>query len=60
MPSVLIPKIRGCARCGGEHVHVIAQEFSRKETAPSTHWALCPVSGDPVLINVSAEPEERQ
>jgi hypothetical protein len=56
--QVVIPAIRGCVRCGGEHLHVLAQLFAQPPDG-ATHWATCPVTGDPILITVTPEPPGR-
>lgn len=50
----------GCARCGLNHTGLVWVPFSRPPTGPDgvvwTHWAICPVSGDPILMR--REPDE--
>lgn len=51
--------IRNCARCGNAHDKIDVKAFNRafapKEAHPLvwTHWAPCPVSGDPILFIIS-------
>lgn len=52
--------IKNCARCGEDHPDVqIATAFLRPFAPPEangkawTHWTICPVSGDPILIMVA-------
>lgn len=55
---ILIRDIVNCARCGDDHVALIATRFERP-FAPSdayplewTHWVTCPTNGDPILVRV--------
>lgn len=57
-------KVVNCARCGGEHDHVhtrkLERPFAPPEAAPVvwSDWAMCPTTGDPILIStVGAEPD---
>ncbi len=58
---VIVPRIVGCARCGGTHSDVdfrpMAQPFAPPEAGGLewTHFARCPVNGDPILLIVAAE-----
>lgn len=54
-----LSKIRGCARCGGDHDHLVFRIFSQP-FAPReahgitwTHWAPCPATGDPILLSIT-------
>jgi len=53
-----IPKIEGCQRCGETHTNIHAHKFDDRSVAivieglTMTHWANCPTTGDPILINV--------
>lgn len=57
---------RGCARCGGQHddVPLYWRPFHNPVpaddgSAPWTHWAACPITGDPVLSrSVNLQPAE--
>lgn len=42
--------VDGCARCGGEH-RVEFREFARP-AGQYTHWASCPETGDPILLEI--------
>lgn len=50
----VVTGITGCSRCGGNHGPVIFRAFvrpiSRKEIVTHTHWALCPQTGEPILM----------
>lgn len=54
--SFEIKAIKGCARCGGEHLIVKAHELTRAFSPPEaggivwTHWFPCPATGEPVLV----------
>lgn len=52
----LTTAVRGCARCGGDHDKVLFRRLSRgpikTETGQRTHWAECPVNGEPILLSV--------
>ena len=54
--------VKGCARCGGEHVAVTFKPM-QKAMAPAdapvswTHWAPCPTNGEPIMLSIS--PVER-
>jgi len=54
--EVLIFKITPCARCDGTHEKLTAVPFDKPmmdgETIQYTHWATCPESNQPILINV--------
>lgn len=41
--------VRGCARCGGEHKHVL---FEALANAPPdcTHYGMCHTTGQPILM----------
>jgi hypothetical protein len=48
--------IKSCARCGGNHVRSL---FTRFVNAPLTienstfrFWGVCPVHGEPILMNI--------
>ncbi|MFZ5440473.1 MAG: hypothetical protein ACOZQL_10720 [Myxococcota bacterium] len=50
--------VLSCARCGGNHENIETFAFTNPiapaELAPFkwTHWAMCPVKGEPILIGV--------
>lgn len=43
--------VRGCARCGGEHLRLEFLPFHRP-VGLDTHWAPCPQTEEPVLLRV--------
>lgn len=53
---LLIHDVTNCARCGEDHACLVANRFERpfapREAHPFvwTHWAACPVNGDPILV----------
>jgi hypothetical protein len=69
MPEpILLRTVRSCARCSGDHVGILARPltipFAPAEAAPLiwTHWAPCPVNGEPILVmgtpdEVTASPD---
>lgn len=49
-------RIRVCDRCGGDHGEVYFLPFCAQRHPNQTHWAACPATGEPMIIE--AEPEE--
>jgi hypothetical protein len=51
--------IQHCARCDGDHEDLELHRLSNHEKY--THWAMCPVLGQPILVAVieDAEPEAK-
>jgi hypothetical protein len=51
------PTLEGCARCGEDHHIENWQKFDRpvelESEAPLTHWAICPTSGQPILMRIT-------
>jgi hypothetical protein len=45
--------VKGCARCGQDHVDLDFKEFSRpivdSDGTVWSQWAICPTTGEPVL-----------
>ena len=39
-----------CARCGNNHNHVLFRKIGRPPMGV-THFALCPTTGEPILLN---------
>lgn len=57
-----VRNIKHCARCGGDHVLILAMPLTRP-FAPEeaggvawTHWAPCPTNGEPILVRVAETP----
>jgi hypothetical protein len=48
----ILRAIVNCARCGLDHENVQARPFARPPAKRHTHWATCPVTGEPILIGV--------
>lgn len=53
--------VRNCARCGQDHDALTFKQFQRpvtedkdkdNETILWTHWAVCPVTDDPILLRL--------
>jgi hypothetical protein len=51
VPADFKTDVRGCARCEGDHDQVDFAAFKRRP-AHASHWALCPKTGEPVLLAV--------
>lgn len=51
-----VARVRNCARCGQTHTGLEAKRFVRPIFDDDgydlvfTHWATCPITGDPILI----------
>lgn len=43
--------VSGCARCQGTHAHMVFRRFTAA-CGRSSHWAMCPVKGEPILLEV--------
>lgn len=58
--TVVIRKLTGCARCGGEHVDLCARPLSNppSDEPRITHFTLCPRLLEPVLVHVSFNQSE--
>lgn len=52
----------GCARCHGEgHQDLLFQKFLHPIEVGAytfTHWAICPVTNEPILLTTEAPKEE--
>lgn len=48
-------RVRACARCGRDHERI---EFKAFKHAPieASHWATCPRTGEPLLMQFEREP----
>ena len=57
-----VPLLTKCARCGGTHENLLFRKLRRPHVdglnEAWTHWALCPVSGEPILM-LREKPKER-
>lgn len=48
--------IRFCARCGKNHDYLKFKPFTRnRNNLPFSHWALCPISKEPILLQCIEE-----
>ncbi len=66
--KLAISSLRGCARCGEDHLQDISftafrvpvREVDGEEPGKLlfTHWALCPTSGEPLLMIVIEKKRE--
>lgn len=53
--ETLVTDVRCCARCGTDHERVTFRKFKRPVEGDNdmyTHWAMCSVSEDPILLDV--------
>jgi len=56
-PQITVKSIKNCARCTGEHEDILCASFTRPVELVDggyTHWALCPNTGEPILIVITA------
>jgi hypothetical protein len=60
-----VRNIDNCSRCGGRHDELEAKKFDRPhaceeniQTRTWTHWAMCPTSGDPIMVRNTTEEED--
>lgn len=49
--------IKGCARCGEDHKNIKAHEFYKSPVGDYTHFAMCPVYEEPILIKIKKDGE---
>ncbi len=49
-----VPRLVGCARCGGNHRHLRFVKLRRK-AGHFTHWVLCPRTQEPILMRIVTE-----
>lgn len=58
---MVIRDVTACSRCGGDHArieaHPLERAFAPPEAAPLrwTHWAPCPVNGQPIMFIVECK-----
>lgn len=54
-PKAMIREILRCQRCGENHRNVEAKRLTRPigliQGGTYEFWALCPISGDPIIIS---------
>lgn len=52
---ILITRLDGCARCGGDHEDLNFQRLDQPMEISGvqfTHWGTCPETGSPILLRV--------
>ena len=60
---MIIKAIKRCARCGKDHDDLLFKEFVRPiadaypDGLPWTHWAMCPVNKDPIVLCIMQDKE---
>lgn len=61
-PTITVNAVNGCARCGGVHENVqfalLSNPVLERTFFPApayTHWAPCPMNGEPILLLIAAE-----
>ena len=47
-----------CSRCDGTHDNVVFSKLTHpiivdEDKAPFTHWASCPVNGEPIIVSIN-------
>jgi hypothetical protein len=51
--SNIVVNVFDCSRCGNDHTEVVFKAIS-KPLGDVTHFALCPCTGQPILVTVKA------
>lgn len=56
-----LASVHGCARCGGAHINKIewlplTRPIVDDDGTTWTHWALCPMLGEPILMRQAPKP----
>jgi len=54
-PVIPIELLKNCARCGGEHADIEFVLLTNPERCRYTHWAMCPVAEQPILLRIAEE-----
>jgi hypothetical protein len=49
--------ITGCARCGQEHKNILVAKFGRP-AGQYQWWAICPNTGEPIMIEIIRKRDE--
>jgi len=52
-----VSALKNCARCGKNHKALKFKKFKRA-CKGWTYWAICPVSKDPILMQVKLPPSQ--
>lgn len=48
--ETVVTTVVACARCGKTHVQMLFAKLARQQKE-WTHWALCPTTGEPVMLS---------
>jgi hypothetical protein len=51
--------VHRCARCGNDHKALRFSQFQERNIDKNTHWALCPVLQEPILLEVREAPKSQ-
>lgn len=52
--AITIHRLERCGRCTGTHENLEAREFKDPpETGHARHWAICPTTNEPILVEVT-------
>jgi hypothetical protein len=51
-------EIKNCPRCRGDHQSMYITAF-RLPSSKWTHWALCPLTGEPVLFRLPLSTDDK-
>lgn len=67
MGTTIKTNVGNCARCGGDHDGLEFTPFARPVVlaqsagiAAVTHWALCPVTGEPIMLHIVSDEVQPQ
>jgi hypothetical protein len=50
---MVIPGVVKCARCGNDHALLRFKRMD-KPSGSNTHWAMCPFTGDPIMLSIES------
>lgn len=56
--KTVVTTVIGCARCGNDHEAIEFKRFEipiKDDDGLWEYWALCPVSGDPILLKKTVD-----
>ena len=52
----LLLDIRHCSRCGGDHLQLLFNVFTRRHSSfKYSHWAMCPEMQEPIMMYIVPE-----
>lgn len=51
--------VTNCARCGNNHIKLRFEPLTQPTYDGWTFWAPCPTNGEPILMQVAEEKEDR-